>query len=202
ENLDKSACGGTHVRSTAELGPILIRKLEKMRGNARIEFVCGLRALRAARRDYRTLAELSKLASAPFEELGGFVSAQLERAKSFEKSAQKLAAELAKREGLELYASTAPDANGIRRVTQRGAIDDAMRARAQAFAAGSKAVFLAVCADPPSVLLAASADSGIHAGDRVKAAVTAAGGRGGGNPTLAQGSVPAGASIETVAQSL
>src|SRR5262249_21180026 len=28
EGLDRSACGGTHVRSTAELGPILIRKLE------------------------------------------------------------------------------------------------------------------------------------------------------------------------------
>jgi alanyl-tRNA synthetase len=86
-------------------------------------------------------------------------------------------------------------------VTQRGAIDDAMRARAQAFVAGSKAVFLAVCDNPASVLLAASVDSGVHAGDRVKAAVTAAGGRGGGNQALAQGSVPAGA-LEGVVQAI
>src|SRR5271170_4402935 len=33
--LDKSGCGGTHVRNTAELGPILIRKIDKVRGNAR-----------------------------------------------------------------------------------------------------------------------------------------------------------------------
>ncbi len=202
ENLDKSACGGTHVRSTAELAPILIRKVDKMRGNARIEFVCGLRALRIARRDFLTLSELSKLASTPIEELAGVVGAQLERAKSFEKTAQRLAAELAKREGQELYASTQPDANGIRRVTQKGAIDDAMRARAQAFVAGSKAVFLAISENPPSLLLAASADSGIHAGDRVKAAVTAAGGRGGGNQALAQGSVPAGTSIEEIGAKL
>jgi alanyl-tRNA synthetase len=73
---------------------------------------------------------------------------------------------------------------------ERGAIDEAMRVRAQAFAAGEKAVFLVMCEQPPSVLLAASPDSGIHAGERVKAAVSAVGGRGGGNQTLAQGSVP------------
>ncbi len=36
EGVDRSACGGTHVRSTAELGPILIRKIEKIRGNLRV----------------------------------------------------------------------------------------------------------------------------------------------------------------------
>jgi alanyl-tRNA synthetase len=70
-----------------------------------------------------------------------------------------------------------------------------MRARAQAFTAGEKAVFLAVCDQPPSLLLAASADAGIHAGDRIKAAVTAWGGRGGGNPQLGQGSVPDSAAL-------
>jgi len=191
--LDKSACGGTHVKSTAEIGPILIRKLEKIRGNVRIEFVCGLRAVRQARQDFRTLSEISRLVSVPLEETPALVAAQVEKAKTLEKTVQRLAAELAKREGSELFAAAAPDASGVRRVTQRGPIDDAMRARAQAFAAGSKAVFLAVCEDPPSILLAASADSGVHAGDRVKAAVTAAGGRGGGNQGLAQGSVPSAA---------
>jgi alanyl-tRNA synthetase len=51
-------------------------------------------------------------------------------------------------------------------------------------------VFLAACENPPSVLLAVSADSGINAGERVKAAVNAQGGRGGGSKTLAQASAP------------
>jgi alanyl-tRNA synthetase len=63
-------------------------------------------------------------------------------------------------------------------------------------------VFLAVSKNPPSVLLAASADSGIHAGDRVKSAVTAAGGRGGGNQALAQGSLPATADLDAIASLL
>lgn len=202
DRLDRSACGGTHVRSTAEIGPVLIRKLEKIRGNTRIEFVCGLRAVRRARSDFRTLSEIGRLVSVPSEEAAAVVAAQIEKAKSLEKNCVRMAAELAKREGAELYASTAPDAEGTRRVTQRGPVDDAMRARAQAFVAGSKAVFLAISENPPSVLLAASADSGVHAGERVKAAVTSAGGRGGGNQTLAQGSVPGVEALDRIVKML
>jgi alanyl-tRNA synthetase len=199
DRLDRSACGGTHLRSTAEIGAMQIRKLEKIRGTTRVEFVCGLRALRAARADYRVLSEISRATSAAFEDMAAMVTAQIEKAKTLERTSQRLATELAKREGGELHASTVPGEDGIRRVVQRGAIDDAVRARAQAFVAGGKAVFLAVSEDPASVLLAASADAGVHAGNRVKEAVAAAGGRGGGNQAVAQGSVPAAALKDVVA---
>jgi alanyl-tRNA synthetase len=191
--LDRSACGGTHVRSTAEIGAVQIRKLEKIRGTTRVEFVCGMRALRAARADFRLLAEISRTLSTPFEEIPALVAAQIEKTKTLEKNCVRLSTELARREGGELHSATPAGEDGVRRVTQKGPIDDAARARAQAFIAGGKAVFLAICEDPASVLLAASADSGMHAGNRVKEAVSAAGGRGGGNQTLGQGSVPANA---------
>ena len=197
--LDRSACGGTHVRSTAEIGAIQIRKLEKIRATTRVEFVCGLRTLRAVRTDFRLLSEVSRTLSTPFEDVPALVAAQIEKTKALEKTCLRLSTELAKREGGELHQATAPGEDGIRRVTLRGPIDDAVRARAQAFVAGGKAVFLAVSDDPASVLLAASADSGVHAGNRVKEAVSAAGGRGGGNQTLAQGSVPAAALKDVVA---
>jgi len=201
--LDRCGCGGTHVRSTAELGPILIRKLEKIRGNARVEFVCGRRGLIQARADFRTLSEISRLVSVPFEEAAALVAAQVEKAKTLEKTCARLGSELAQREGRELYAAAVPDEAGVRRVTQRGPIDDAMRARAQAFvAAGPKAVFVAASENPPSILVAASADSGVHAGNAVKAAVTAAGGRGGGNLGLGQGSVPTAAALEVAIRSI
>ena len=202
DGIDRSACGGTHVRTTAEIGPLFLRKTEKIRGNTRLEFVCGLRALRQARADFRTLQELSRQLSAPADETPALVSAQLERIKTLEKSNQRLASELAQREGRELWDATAPGADGIRRVTQQGPIDDATRTRAQAFVAQGRAVFLVVSPNPPSLLLAASADSGIHAGERVKAAVTSAGGRGGGNQALAQGSLPASADVAALATSL
>jgi alanyl-tRNA synthetase len=61
---------------------------------------------------------------------------------------------------------------------------------AQNFTAQSKAVFTATLAEPPSVLFAVSEDSGIDAGKALKAALAEAGGRGGGNARIAQGSVP------------
>jgi len=204
QGIDRSACGGTHVRNTAEIGPVLIRRTEKIRGNTRLEFVCGLRALHQARADFRTLQELSRQLSAPAAEMPGLVSAQLERIKALEKANQRLASEGAQREGREQWAAAVPDAQGLRRAVahvEQGPFDDALRTRAQAFVAQGHAVFLAVSKNPPSVLLAASADSGIHAGDRVKSAVTSAGGRGGGNQASAQGSSPASADLETIASS-
>ncbi len=190
DQFDRSACGGTHVRSTAEIGPVLIGKTEKIRGNTRLEFVCGSRALRRARADNRLLAEIGRTLSVPPAQTPELISGLIEENKSLEKNVQRMATELARREGKDLYVSAVPDADGIRRLVQRGPIDEAMRARAQAFVAGEKAVFLALCDQPASLLLAASSDSGIHAGNRVKDAVTARGGRGGGNQQIAQGSVP------------
>lgn len=194
ENLDRSACGGSHVRSTGEIGMVLTGKSEKIRGSTRLEFVCGNRALRRARADNRLAASIGRALSVPPEQSPEMLAGLIEKHKSLEKTVQRLATELARREGKELFLAATPGPDGIRRMIQRGPIDDAMRARAQAFVSslppGEKAVFLAVCDQPPSLLLAASTDSGVHAGDRVKAAVTACGGRGGGNQQLAQGSVP------------
>jgi len=193
--LDRSACGGTHVRTAAEIGMVLTGKLEKIRGITRVEFVCGKRALRRAQSDNRLVASIGRALSVPAEQTPDLIAGLIEKNKSLEKTGQRLATELARREGQDLYTAASPGADGIRFTTQRGSIDDAMRARAQAFVAGQKSVFLAVCDQPPSLLLAASADSGVHAGERIKAAVTASGGRGGGNQQLAQGSVPDGAAL-------
>lgn len=46
DNIDYSACCGTHLSSTGEIGLIKIRKWEKYKGNIRVEFVCGTRALK------------------------------------------------------------------------------------------------------------------------------------------------------------
>ena len=54
DGLDRSACGGTHVRTTGEIGPILLRRTEKIRQSVRVEFVCGGRAVRRARAGFRS----------------------------------------------------------------------------------------------------------------------------------------------------
>ena len=197
--LDRSACGGTHVRSTGEIGPILIRKLDKVRGNVRAEFVCGRRAVRRARADYDALSKIGRAFSAPLDDTPELLTALLERAAESDKTARRLSAELAAARGRELYAQTQPDPDGVRRVTKRlDTMTEEARAEAQSFTAGAKAVMLMAVANPPSVLLAASKDSGFNAGAWLKTAFSQIGGKGGGSATLAQGGLPTQAALEMV----
>ena len=191
EALDRSACGGTHVRATGEIGAILLRKVERVRNALRVEFLCGGRAVRRARADFEALGRVARMFSASLDEAPQMVSAHLEAARTAEKNQRRMAAELGGFRGRELYAATQPDATGIRRHLKRlpeGSLDE-LRVLAQSFAAGSRAIYLAVVENPPSVLLAASADSGVDAGAAVKAAIADTGGRGGGTPRMGQGSV-------------
>jgi alanyl-tRNA synthetase len=197
QDLDRSACGGTHVRATGEIGPILIRKLERIRGNQRIEFVCGARAVERARTDYEALSAIARLFSAGLDETPALVNAQLEKLQESDKARRRLASELAQARGRELYAATATGVDGLRRVEQRVVtLSDEVRAEAQSFTAGDKSVFLALAEEPPAVLLAASKDSGVNAGELLKAALTKAGGRGGGSATIAQVSLASKEAIE------
>jgi alanyl-tRNA synthetase len=203
ENLDRSACGGTHVRATGEIGPILIRKLDRVRGNVRIEFLCGMRAVERARADYEALSEIARAFSAPFDETPALVLAQREKLQESEKARRRIATELAQASGRELYEKTPPGSEGIRRMVRRvESLSEDVRAEAQAFSGGTKAIFLAIGEDPPSLLLAASQESGVNAGAVLKQSLAVAGGRGGGSATMAQGSVPSKAALHELEQAL
>ena len=58
-DFDHTACGGTHPRSTGEIGTIKILRWEKIRDNVRMEFICGRRALEDYSRKHRDLKTLS-----------------------------------------------------------------------------------------------------------------------------------------------
>lgn len=189
QDLDRSACGGTHVRVTGEIGPILLRKLDRIRGNLRIEFLCGARAVTRARADFEALAGIARLFSAPLDEAPVLVEVQRERLQETEKIRRRLSTELAASHGRTLYAETSAGPDGVRRILRRVAsLDEELRAEAQSFCASAPAIFFAAAENPPALLLACS--SGINAGELFKRVLSGAGGRGGGNATLAQGSLP------------
>jgi alanyl-tRNA synthetase len=202
--LDRSACGGTHVRSTGEIGSILLRRQEKVRKATRVEFQCGQRAIGRARADYDTLSALAHRLSASIDELATIVPAQHEQIRTLEGERRALEAELSAHRARARYAELAPDERGVRRLVDRratGKADDA-RAFALAFCALPRSVYVAAVDSPPSLLVAASEDSGVDAGRALKDALGAAGGRGGGSPRLAQGSVPSRDALEAVLRSL
>ena len=80
--FDLTACGGTHVRATGQIGSILLRKIEKVKQGVRVEFVCGLRAVNTARRDYTTLTEAAALYSSHIYDVPQQVRKSLEETKA------------------------------------------------------------------------------------------------------------------------
>jgi alanyl-tRNA synthetase len=203
-DLDRSACGGTHVRATGEIGPILIRKAERVRKGVRVEFVCGSRAIRRARADHKLLSLLAAEFSAAADELPRLITTQREEIKEADAAIRELQGKLDLCRARELYGAAEPESTGIRRVTVReeGPSADTLRGLAQAFTSMPMAVFVGAVASPSAVVLAASADTGIDAANMLKSLLTSVGGRGGGSARLAQGIVPGRAQLQTVVESL
>ena len=202
QGLDRSACGGTHVRATGEIGPILLRKLDRIRGNLRIEFLCGGRAVTRARADFEALSQIARAFSSPLDETPALVDAQRERLQETDRMRRRLATELAQAAGRELYGKTQPGPDGVRRVLRDlETLGEESRAEAQSFTAAGPAIFLAIARNPPTVLLACS-KGGVHAGDLLKRALAETGGRGGGNAALAQGSLPSAGALEELSKML
>ena len=202
--LDRSACGGTHVRSTAEIGSILIRRVDRVKQRVRVEFVCGLRAARRARADYLALAQAASGFSAAIDDVPGLVERQRQDVKESHAAREALLARLATYQARELVAAAAPGPHGRRLVTERIASGslESLRALALAVAAHEGAIFIGVSDEPASILLATSPGSNVDAGAALKQVLVANGGRGGGSPRLAQGSLPNGDSLASALSAL
>lgn len=190
-DLDRSACGGTHVATTAEVGPILLRRAERIRHRLRVEFVCGGRAIDRARADFEMLAALGESMSTAASNLPTLIAAQGDRLRALEQERRLLVASAASGRARALHAEADAGSNGIRLVIERlrGDLGELHRQTAQASAELPRSAYIAADDVTGTIVFAASSDTGLDAGGILRAVVTAAGGRGGGSPRVAQGSI-------------
>ncbi len=204
EGLDVNACGGTHVAATGELGLLLLLGAEKVRDATRLTFVAGARAVRRARTDRDRLSAAASALGCALDEVPQLATKQKSALLEAEKSLRTLQRAAAEREAQTRHAATAPDAQGRRYLVLAlpDAMDDATRTLALGFAALPGGVALVTAAGSRTVLLAAAPDTGLDCGVVLKAALAAAGGRGGGQPTNAQGTVPDAESLARVTADL
>jgi alanyl-tRNA synthetase len=105
DGFDYSACGGTHVRRTGEIGLVRIGPAEKIRGNLRFEFLCGGRALRDYRLKDRAVRRLAASFSCAAADVGGQVEKLLAEHKTLKKRVRQLDERLAGFEAEEIVRS-------------------------------------------------------------------------------------------------
>ena len=201
--IDLSACGGTHVNATGQIGSIQLRKTETVRQGMRVEFVCGGRAVRTARRDYSALSASAKLFSTQLGDVPEQIRKTLDETKLIGKQREEALEELA---GAMASAalSELPKTPGPKVVVR--SFDDRDIGFAKLFAqkvarAGVPAIaFVASTIEPAGVVFAQSAGGTADMGALLKQALTTVGGRGGGTRDFAQGGIPRGSDVQRLLQ--
>jgi alanyl-tRNA synthetase len=180
---------------------LLLRRLEKVKQNWRVEFVCGSRAARAAHTDAESLGEAARLLSCAPGEVAAMVARALEERQSGHRARQRLTEELSEVQALMLLATERravkagepgvvvrvldeADASYARMLTTK--IVEQGRVRALIGTRGGHVIF--------------AQSSGLP-GDMnalLRECLASAGGKGGGSKDFAQGSVSDAARVEEV----
>ena len=196
--FDLNACGGTHVRSTGQIGSILLRKSEKVKQGVRVEFVCGLRAVATARHDYETLTEAAGLFSTHIWEVPQQIRKSQEESKAAQKTQHRLLEEVAELQAGQMVQGA--EQRGARKVVVQYFADrdlNFIKMLAQKLTKQGQCVALLACGGAqPSLVFGQTSGLGDDMGALMKQAVQALGTRGGGNRDMAQGGAPDGQSAE------
>ena len=195
DKFDWSACGGTHVRRTGEIGLISLLRSERHRGRIRVHFVCGRRALADATQRRALLAEAAGLMGSAAHDVPALVSKQQKALRDAEKKLQTQQESLVQFQARELL-TTAETVAGQRLVAREvvGAEPAAVQRLARALITEPGVVALLGCGQrgKGAVVFARSADLSLHVGDLLRDTLKRFGGGGGGRPDFAQGGgVPA-----------
>jgi alanyl-tRNA synthetase len=213
-DFDLTPCGGTHAKSTGEVGVIAVRSWERAKGLTRIQFMAGIRALSDYRKANRTAREVAALFSAGREDSPALIARLVEESKKLRRrngELEEVACRVEAEELLRISSSHVRTGSGSDRVS--GSImNDGSSQNSSSEARVITKVFddrsadslkhlaLALIAHPNVVALLGSRDSDTARlvfarstdapGDMntlMHRACSIIGGRGGGKPDMAQG---------------
>jgi len=189
EGADLQPCGGTHVKSTGQIGTLLIRRCTKMRQDWRVEFVSGARAERTARQDFlRIRATAEKLDCAPEELVAAAERSVSERDANFKKT-RALLQRLAEIEAAQAVREATPNSDGLRIVHRvfEDAEAEFLGFFATQFAKTEKSIALLAGLSSGNVLFAQHPTASKDMNAILKQVLVKFGGKGGGTRDFARG---------------
>ena len=190
DGLDYSACGGTHVAFTGEIGVVKIVRVEKVKDRVRVHFVAGERAVELFQVAFEAAGGLALELSVGLAELPEAVRRLADQARTAQRELNRLLAEEVGREAGRLYEQA--HVRGERRLAvavfeDRTAQELRALAKALAERPGLVAVLAARDGERVSLVVACGAGGGQNAGELLRQLLPLVGGRGGGDASVAQG---------------
>jgi alanyl-tRNA synthetase len=189
ESADLQPCGGTHVKSTGQIGMVLVRRCTKVRQDWRVEFVCGGRAERVGRHDFLLLRQVCEKLSCATEDVVPAASRALaERDLNF-KNFRAMLERLAKSEAALALQATPLSRNGLRIVSiaLEGLPAEYLGFFATELAKSEKTIALLSVVDDGPLLFAQHPSAGKDMNALLKQVLEKVGGKGGGTRDFARG---------------
>ncbi len=189
EGFDTTACGGTHVARTGEIGLLKVIKLEKRGDKTRLEFRCGGRALSDYGNKHQVISTLATEMNCRFPEVPENVTKLRADLKAVQTSLKELREQLVQYEAAKLLAE-ASRTNGYALIIGNFDGRDAGEVKLLASRlteSASVVVLMGTAGEKSQLVFARSADLAFNMGALLKDAVGKLGGRGGGQPAFAQG---------------
>jgi len=187
EGFDLQPCGGTHPRSTAEVGVVLVTSHERYKGGTRVHFVCGHRARAAFQGRSRILQRLGALFSSSLEDLPQAAEGALASLTESRRRMEDLTERALEGEARRLLA-TVRERPALVTVVYEGWPPADLRVLASRLTALEPCVALLASRSDKAHLVFAQSEGLAHdIPGLLREAVSRLGGRGGGKGNLAQG---------------
>jgi alanyl-tRNA synthetase len=189
-NLDVNPCGGTHVARTGEIGLIRVSRLDHRGDETRVEFLCGGRALHDYRARSGVVDQLATRLTVGYWELDAAVERLRDEAKELRHDLRHTRECLLHMEASDLYEAAIPR-YGYRVVEQVWEGRDAgeLRALARELIQRFDVVALLASVEERTYLCFARSEGvDVNMVELLQEACGQLGGKGGGQPHLAQGS--------------
>ena len=192
-DFDYSACGGTHCRSTGQIGLIKLLRQERRRGNVRLTFRCGKRALADYAEKHQLITTGAGLLDVNITELPQMIERCLASYSQLQKQYGLLEREILGYEAEDLF-KTAEKRAAVTIVTKLFSERELTSVKSLAHQLQEKEsviiLFGSVSNKKLSLVYARSADVKLDMSALLRDSLANFNGRGGGRPDFVQGGSP------------
>ncbi len=183
ETADLQPCGGTHVKSTGQIGMILVRGCNKVRQDWRVEFACGRRAEQFATADFERERELMGALGCGLEELPEAVGRLAAERDAHFKNLRATLQQLSEVKSAEMISAAPAGADGTRiaGALLRGCHPDLLLPLATEIAKQERCIALLALEESGQLVFAQHPSAGKDLSMVLKTALAEYPGKGGGN---------------------